>query len=256
MSGINDPLLGEEDIEESPEFKKNLKKAYKDKKISVPYKSKIRKLKQYADLTDEEFDELMAKKAMDIEPDQEWEKRIQIKLAEFNKDYDISDLKMNDKYALRALASATLHLEDYDNVIGKIKKEGIDDRNIFKLEKLSKIQEGIRSGISKLEDDLKISRKTRRSEKETDAISALETLKKKAKEFYEQKMMYIYCPECNMLLATMWFAYPDYKSNSIKLQCHRDLGGGLKCTGEVHITSEWLFNNGMRNKQDVPESLR
>jgi RNase P subunit RPR2 len=107
-----------------------------------------------------------------------------------------------------------------------------------------------------MQDDLKISRKTRRSEKEEDAITFLEELKTKAKKFYEQKMTYIFCPKCNTLLATMWFMYPDYKSNMIKLKCHRDLGDGLMCDGEVSITSQWLLENGMRNKKDIPESMR
>jgi hypothetical protein len=42
----------------------------------------------------------------------------------------------------------------------------------------------------------------------------------------------------------------------IKLKCHRDLGDGILCDGEVNITSEWLLNNGMRNKKDIPESMR
>lgn len=244
----------EEPTLEQPTKKKNRRTV--PKRNVTTYKSKIRHLRQYQNMTDEEFDAMFDKKVQGVVPDATWERRIQKKLDEFGEDYDLSDLKINDKYTLRALAAAVLHLEDYDSVIGQIKSAGIDDANMYRLNTLSKIQTDIRSDISKMQDDLKISRKTRRSEKQEDTISFIDDLKKKAKKYYEQKMMYIFCPKCNTLLATMWFLYPQFKSNVIKLQCHRDIGDGIVCDGEVHITSAWLLENGMRNKVNVPDSMK
>lgn len=233
-----------------------LKKAYKEKKIAVPYKSKLRNLKQYKDLTDEEFEEKFSKEFLGLAPEREWEHRIQIKLAEFGQDYNLDDLKINDKYSLRALAAAILRLEDWDTLLGRLLAENITDVTMMSIDRISKIQSDLRRDIGTIQDNLKISRKTRRSEKEEDAITFLEELKVKAKKFYEQKMMYVFCPKCGELLATMWFLYPKFKSNVIKLKCHRDIGDGVMCDGEVNITSEWLFENGMRNKKDIPESMR
>ena len=233
-----------------------LKRAYKAKKLSVPHKSKIRNLKQYKNLTDEEFEEKFTKEFLGLEPEREWEHRIQIKLVEFGKDYNLDDLKINDKYSLRALAAAILRLEDWDTILGRLMSGGIDDSTMMSIDRISKIQTDLRKDIGSIQDNLKISRKTRRSEKEEDAVTFIDDLKIKAKKFYEQKMMYIFCPKCGELLATMWFLYPDYKSNVIKLKCHRDTGDGVMCDGEVNITSEWLFQNGLRNKKDIPESIR
>jgi hypothetical protein len=224
------------------------------KRATVPYKSKIRNLKQYASMTDEEFEEMFAKKEIGILPDKYWEERIDKKLKEFGEDYDLTDLKINDKYDLRALAAAVLHLEDYDMIVNKINADGISDGNIYILNQVSKIQTDLRSDIAKIQDSLKISRKSRRSEKQEDAVSALEEIKAKAKKFYEQRMMYIFCPKCNELLATMWFQYPQFKTNKIKLQCHRSIDG-VVCDGEVEITSAWLLENGLRNKKDIPAEM-
>jgi hypothetical protein len=101
-----------------------------------------------------------------------------------------------------------------------------------------------------------MSRKARRSDKEEDMVSLVQDMKIKAKKFYEQRMMLIFCPKCDTLISTMWFLYPNFKSNEIKLKCHKDLGDGLVCDGEVHVTSQWLLENGMRNKKDIPESMR
>lgn len=232
-----------------------LNKVYRDRKISLPHKSQIRNLRQYKDLTDEQFEEKFTKEYLGLEPERQWENRIQIKIKEIGEDYNLDDLKINDKYTLRALAAAIIRLEDWDSVLGKLMLK-MDDQVMLKIDKISSIQSSLRGDISKMQDDLKISRKSRRSEKEEDAITFMEDLKVKAKKFYEQKMMYVFCPKCNTLLSTMWFLYPQFKTNMIKLKCHRDLGDGLVCDGEVNITSEWLLNNGMRNKKDIPESVR
>jgi hypothetical protein len=251
------PNLENED-ETTPEFNKRLRTAYKYKRLTVPDKNKLRNLKQYKNLTDDEFDEKFIKKAMNVETNRDWEKRIQIKLEEFRKDYDLDDLKINDIQGLRALASSVIRLEDYDTIIGKLLEEGggVSENNILVVERLSSIQQHLREGISKIQDDLKISRKTRHSEKEEDAVTFIEELKKKAKKFYEQRMMYIFCPECHELLATIWFQYPQFKTNVIKLKCHREFPDQRICNGEVTITSEWLLAHGMRNLDNIPDSMK
>ena len=53
-----------------------------------------RNLRQYRDLSEEEFNETIMKKALGIEPSKAFEERIANKWAEFENDYDLSDLKM------------------------------------------------------------------------------------------------------------------------------------------------------------------
>jgi hypothetical protein len=218
---------------------------------------KIRNLKQYKDLTDAEFDELQDKREFNAEPDRDWENRIKRKMDEFSKDYDLDDMKINDMYSLRALCAAILRLEDYDSKIGKLMKMESNEYVLGDIKTLSEQQKGLRDGISKLQDDLKISRKVRKSDKEETAEKTIAELYRKAKKFYTQKMLWVVCPKCNTVLATAWFLYPEDGGSSIKVKCHHDMPDGTKCTGELEISTKKLLDAGGCNRPEIlPERLR
>jgi hypothetical protein len=221
-----------------------------------PNKAKMRNLRQYNGLSDEEFDELYAKKMVGITANKETEKLIQKKLDAFAVDYDLDDLNSNDKMALRALAQAFVSLEIYESESSLIRSAGIDVTNIELLEKINKMISNIRSDISRMSEDLSISRKVRKPTKETSAIDYIEGLKRKAKEFYESKMAYVYCPKCDMLLGTFWTLYPDDERNKITLVCNRIMESGEKCNNKVVISTKELLENKQSNNQNTPESLR
>jgi hypothetical protein len=221
----------------------------------MPNKNRIRHLKQYDDMSDEEFDEMWEERTLNSTPSKKLEDRISLKLEEFSKDYDIDDLKINDKETLRALIQAIIALEDYEQVMFQLREAGLTAENINMLDKVSKTMSDLRSDISRLQDDLKITRKIRKSEQETSVLNYLETLKTKAREFYESKMMYILCPKCNMLLATIWTLYPT-ENNQIKLICHREQEDGSFCGEEVVVyTKDLLENKGSNKPEMLPESI-
>src|ERR1043166_809371 len=85
-----------------------------------------RNLVQYRDLSDEQFEERMSKKAFNADSSKDFEERIAKKWAEFEEDYDLSDLKINDKDALRALIQAQISLEDYEQALYRMRKEGVE----------------------------------------------------------------------------------------------------------------------------------
>ena len=63
--------------------------------------------------------------------------------------------------------------------------------NLTTIEKLSKIMTDLRRDISRMQDDLKISRKIRKSTGEESARALLDKLKKQAAVFYKKKMQYV-----------------------------------------------------------------
>ena len=230
-----------------------------DKKLAIPenYKKQTRNLVQFRGMSDEEFEDQWVKKALEIEPSALFEKRIKSKLDEFEQDYDISDLKINDKETLRALVQAVISLEDYEQIMFTARSNGLGLDNIMVMDKINKIMSDLRGDISKLQDDLKITRKIRKNDQETSLVDYIESLKVKARKFYESKMAYIFCPKCNVVLGTIWTLYPEQKKNKIKLVCKRDLGDGNICDGEAIIgTDELLENRGTNNKEIMPESMR
>jgi len=248
---INELNTGNVEFEEG-EMKGILKK----KRLVLQDKTRMRNLKQYKDLTDDQFDEIMIKKAADLEPSADFEKRIQIKLKEFSIDYDITDLKINDKETLRALIQAIITLEDYEQAMYKIRQdEGITATSLITIDKISSAMNKLRSDISMLQNDLKIARKTRKSDQEISLIAYIDNIKQRAKKYYEQKAMYVFCPHCNMLVATLWCLYPEI-NNKLELVCKRDLGDGTKCNTRFTVSSrDMLANRGTNNKNVMPESL-
>ena len=218
-------------------------------------RARLRHLKQYQDLTDAEFDELMDKKALGVAPIKEFENRIEVKLKEFDEDYDLSDMKVNDKQTLRNLAQAIITLEDLEQAMYKLRTKGISDSNLMLHDKVTSQMSRIRSDISKMQDDLKITRKSRKADKEESVLNFLNDLKEKAKRTYEARMSYIYCPECNMLLGTTWFLWPN-ADNKLSFKCKRKLDTGETCKGKAVVSSKELMENRGTNKPSIlPESM-
>lgn len=213
-------------------------------------------LPQFKNLSDDEFQTRMMQKALGIEVSAEFEKRIAKKYAEFDNDYDLSDLKINDREALRALIQAIITLEDYEQYLFKLRSAGITQDTLFTTEKLHKAMSDLRADISKLQGDLNITRKVRKSDQDVSVLAFIDGLKEKAKRFYESKMSYIFCPKCHMLLATIWTQYPDLERNKIALVCGRHLENGEICGEKIVVgTDELLKSRGTSDKTITPESM-
>jgi len=218
-------------------------------------KGSKRNLPQYRDLSDEDFDKMFEETQYNVGISKDFEDRIAKKIEEFSKDYDIDDLKINDKETLRAFVQAIIALEDYERIIFSIRSEGdISQYNINIVDRLGKITSDLRKDISRFQEDLNITRKIRKSDKETSVVSYITNLKEQARQFYEQKMAFIYC-ECGMLLGTIWSLYPS-ENNTITLTCHRKLDDGSTCDKKTKVTTKELMENRGTNRIDItPESL-
>lgn len=241
---------------EEEEFQEKVDTSLKKKRLVSQTMTKMKNLKQYRDMSDEEFADYYSKVVLQIEPDQLWEVRVQAMLDDYDNSYDLDDLKPNDFSGLMSLIHAQLRLDDNEKKLNDLSRKGLTDSTIILYRELSKINDELQKRISSLQDDLKITRKIRKNDKEESVITYLENLKKKANEFYKQKMMYVFCPKCNTLLATVWTLYPDYKGSRIELACHRDLGDNNYCDGKVSISTKELLELGGSNKKELlPESM-
>lgn len=228
----------------------------KQKKKASGKIDRMRNLVQYRDLSDEKFEEVMRNKEVGMEHSEALEVRIEKKLAEFEEDYDLSDMKINDKDALRALIQAQITLEDYEQLLFSIRKQGFSEQTFYMVEKLQKAMSDLRSDISKFQYDLNITRKIRKSDQDASVLAYMANVKEKAKKFYESKMSYIFCPKCHMLLGTIWTMYPNDDRNKITLTCGRVLPDGGTCGERVIIgTKELLKSRGTNQKEITPESM-
>ena len=219
-------------------------------------KNKMRNLKQYSSMSDDEFNELWDKKIIGIEQNSEYEKRIINKIEEFGRDYDLDNLKANDLFSLRNLAQAYITLEDYEHLYYNFRSKGLNLGDIVEFKNLSDMMSTLRSDISKMQTDLGISRRARKGEKEETVISELERLKVAARTFYEQKMFYIYCPKCNTLLSTTWFLFPESKDIKLTFVCDSKPDGENKCGHKFVITPVELLSKRGTNSENIPDGLR
>ena len=219
-------------------------------------KGRTRHLKQYAKMTDEEFELAWDAKMAGTHPLKEFEDRINRKLAEFERDYDLSDMTSNDKLQLRGLAQAFINLDDMEIFIYRLKRDGITSGNIGLLKDCSEIINKIKVDISKTQDDLKITRKGRKDSRENSAIELVENLKKKAKEFYEAKMTYIFCPTCGELLGTFWILYKNEERNKITLYCNKKLDNGEKCNTKVEFRPKQLKGKSSNREELLADNIK
>lgn len=200
-------------------------------------------------------EEIEIKQALRQEQLANYTTKVASKREEIVRDYDISDMNSNDGLVLQAMAQALVSLEDYEHQAMDLRLEGVTMDNIMLIEKLSKVMSDLRGDISKMQDDLKISRKVRKSDKDATVVSFIDDLKKKAKEFYDARMAYVLCPDCNVVLGTMWVLYPD-NDNRFTFNCTRKLDEGVICKGKITVTSKELWSKKGTNKPEMmPESM-
>jgi len=234
------------------------------RRITADSKNRIRNLRQYKNMPDEEFDALWEQKLTGVEGVTEFERRIERKIESFAEDYDLDDLKANDKLTLRALAQSYITLEDLENYSYRARLDGISEEKILYMEKIGNIMSGLRRDISNMQNDLKITRRIRKGDKEESVINYIEDLKQKAKRFYQSKMSYVFCPKCGMLLGTVWVLYPDSK-NKLTFTCKREIILSDEQKEDKHktycdtvftvTTRELMEKRGTNRPELVPESL-
>jgi len=215
-----------------------------EKRLVLPNKKKIRNLVQYRDMTDEEFEDAWDDIVLEIEVSPEMlEKRVKEKLDELAVDYDMEDMKINDMGQLRSLALAQLQLDDLEQTAYVIRQK-TDTTSVQILEKINRILSGLRDDISKISSDLQLTRKIRKQSKESSIIDAINDLRGKARKFYRERMLYVFCPECKMLLATLWLNYSSEEYNQLQLKCKR-------CNNKFTQDLTPLYKTDNKNLEDV-----
>jgi hypothetical protein len=227
-----------------------------DKEKRAQSKAQMKNLYQYRDLTDEQFDSMWEKKVYEDTHSVEFDNRIDKKIEEFSQDYDIDDLKINDRETLRAFVQAIIALEDYERIVFDIRSQDtISQININVVDRISKVMSDLRKDISRFQEDLNITRKIRKSDKESSVVAYITNLKEQARQYYESKMSFIYCDKCDMLLGNLWTLYPE-EDNKLILKCSRTLDDGSKCGNKVTVTTKQLMDNRGTNKISItPEAL-
>ena len=214
------------------------------KRLVTPTRKKLRNLKQFVDLSDEEFEEHFQRilEGAKAEDGAELEEQIAEKLSEFGEDYDLSDMKINDRLVLRNLIVSVISLEELEQTFSSLRTK-ISDSNILLLDRLSSIMTRLRKDISDMQNDLKLTRKLRKEGREETFIAWLDKLKNYAEEFYHEKSLSIFCKNCRRFLASVWLLYPE-EENTLSVRCGN-------CGTELSEALNPLYETHNRNLEDV-----
>lgn len=173
--------------------------------------SQIRNLPQYRGFTEEELSEVLN----DINTGG-IKSKIKKEIERFEKDYDLSDMTANDMSSLEELARINILLEEIDAEVREALREG--DWNTF--EKINRVATGLRADASRIQNDLNITRKARHGQGDGSPVEFIEEIKKRAKNFLQQRLKEIYCPLCGILVAKVWWLYEDDRQE-IRCICNR-----------------------------------
>lgn len=196
-------------------------------------------LKQYKDAPPEVIDEVIQGAYVEFEN----EERVKTYLDNMEKEYDLTEMNFNDRSALTDLARISIDIEDTQRLYRvKLSSENID---WFEIEKIVNNLKVLRQDRSKIEYDLNISRRSRQSSEETSLVDTIESFKLRAKKMLKERLSYVYCPECKMLLATVWFQVPE-AGNSLTLTCSRE-----KCGHIFTVTGSELLAKKNKNLDTV-----
>jgi hypothetical protein len=195
-------------------------------------------------MTDEEFEEMFENLSNEEIDEAALEEEIAKRLLDFEDDYDLSDMKINDRIVLRNLIISMISLEALEKqFVGQ--RENLSDANILLLDRTSGVMSKLRHDISDMQNDLKLTRKIRKEGREESFMSWLEKTREKAEKFYKRKHLYIFCPECRRLEATVWLLYPD-EITTMSFHC-----GNEKCRHEYTVYLPDLYETDNKNLEDV-----
>lgn len=203
----------------------------------------IRNLPQYKNKTDEELEDILHKIHYG-----DAEERAEKVLEDLYENYDLSEMNANDELSLMELARIFVQLEDLEEQMNS----AILNESPGIVNTLNRIVSSLRKDASQLQQDLNITRKARKGDKEADLVTYIEDIKRRAKRHLEDRLAYVYCPKCRMLVANVWCRDWEAK-NVFRFHCNRikDADTGEICDTKFKVTSGELKEKGNRNLEDV-----
>ena len=174
----------------------------------------------------------------DLEVDEE---RINELTERFSQDYDLTDMNINDTLSLQQIVRETVEIEELQKLLSQARA----NNELTKVTHIDRVIKNKLQIISLLQQDLDITRKSRQDSKGESLHEYLPIIQKKARSFLKERLAYIYCPECRMLVCNAWFT--DWEDdNQLSLTCPRE-----ECKHRFTVTSEELTKNRNNNIDGV-----
>jgi len=146
------------------------------------------------------------------------ETQVQEQLDSLEKDYDFSDMKYNDMVLLENMAMLMVRLNNSEPIVEERIRDGtLDAHAALKEEQRLKT---LRDGIRDIQRDLGILRVKRVEDTEDNPRLLFDEIRSRAHKFLRERLIYVKCPECSIVICTVNFLYPE-QSNQITLICQK-----------------------------------
>lgn len=139
--------------------------------------------------------------------EKEYQKKYNVLLAKYRKEYAVDMNETNDAEALRSLVRYVIQLENADQLIMKEQSANYPDHRTLK--GLGDFQRSIQMNVNELQDKLGISRKARKEKSVNDIPEYINSLQAKAREFWQRKTIPVKCNKCEIELVRYWENFPD-----------------------------------------------
>lgn len=160
----------------------------------------------------------MANEITEVPEKLSFDERFKVKLAEYGKAFRIEDLNdANDKSTLEIMLRTELMIEDLQEQIRDLMGENIVD-NASNIKKLADLLRDSTTTITNLQKTLSIDRKTRKTEETASVADYIRNLKKDAKDFMDQRIVRVYCPDCKIMVGRI-FPVHDHTAFMCSFQC-------------------------------------
>lgn len=151
-------------------------------------------------------------------------------LQEYSEKYDLATLSSpNDRANLEALINNQIIIESLQAKV----QELIEDDPVSNIDIIQRLSTSLRDSIERnlqLERALALDRKTRNSSSAESVADYIVSLKQTAQEFLEKRLVKLYCPNCQILLARFSIMH-EHSPFELRVKCNQ-------CENDVISTRE------------------
>lgn len=141
-------------------------------------------------------------------------------LQEYSEKYDLATLSSpNDRANLEALINNQIIIESLQAKV----QELIEDDPVSNIDIIQRLSTSLRDSIERnlqLERALALDRKTRNSSSAESVADYIVSLKQTAQEFLEKRLVKLYCPNCQILLARFSIMH-DHSPFELRVKCNQ-----------------------------------
>lgn len=207
--------------------------------------AQLKNLKQYQDADPIQLEQVI----QGISVDNDDEKRVYDYIARMSEQYDVNEMNENDSAALKDLATISIRIQDLDQIL-RNKMSNRDTVDWSEVHWITDILTDLRKSRQQIEESLNITRKARQGAESASVVDAIESYKFRAKKLLQERLSYIYCPKCKLLVGNVWMLSPE-SGNSFTFTCPRNLGEGKTCGHRFSVTGTELMAKKNKNIEDT-----